>query len=134
MPAAFTQLEKYDLLEKAGFKLNPLIQNSVQQDYVPESYVRYLFSIKYLNLPLRYYERSIIYIANFYPWFTTIALSRYTPPFLFFDLSFSVLLAFLFFMFYSFIFLSLLIWPFFSFFIASTFPLFLFLVWFGLIY
>ena len=34
----------YDLFEKAQLKLSPLIQNNVQQDYIPESYARYLLS------------------------------------------------------------------------------------------
>ena len=42
LPAACIQLHNYDLFEKAQLKLSPLIQNSVQQDYVPESYTRHL--------------------------------------------------------------------------------------------
>ena len=44
LPAAFIQLHHYDLHEKARLKLSPLIQNSVQQDYIPESYASYLHS------------------------------------------------------------------------------------------
>ena len=36
MPAACIQLHNYDLFEKAQLKLSPLIQNRVQQDYLPE--------------------------------------------------------------------------------------------------
>ena len=43
-PAAFIQLHNYDLFGKARLKLSPLIQNSVQQDYIPEAYARYLLS------------------------------------------------------------------------------------------
>ena len=39
--AACIQLDNYDLLEEAWLKLSPLIQ-TVQQDYLPESYTRYL--------------------------------------------------------------------------------------------
>ena len=35
-------LHNYDLFEKDQLKLNPLIQNRVQQDYLPELYVRHL--------------------------------------------------------------------------------------------
>ena len=42
LPAACIQLHYYDLFEKAWLKLNPLTQNSFQQDYLPESYARYL--------------------------------------------------------------------------------------------
>ena len=45
LPAACVhclELHNYDLFEKARLKLSPLIQNSVQQDYLPESYARYL--------------------------------------------------------------------------------------------
>ena len=42
--AAFIQLHNFDLFGKVRLKLSPLIQNSVQQDYIPESYARYLFS------------------------------------------------------------------------------------------
>ena len=42
LPAACIQLHNYDLFEKAQLKLSPLIQNSVQLDYLPESYARYL--------------------------------------------------------------------------------------------
>ena len=42
--AACIQLDHYDLLEEAWLNLSPLIQNSVQQDYLPESYTRYLLS------------------------------------------------------------------------------------------
>ena len=41
-PVAFIQLHNYDLFEKARLKLSPLIQNSVQQNYLPESYAKYL--------------------------------------------------------------------------------------------
>ena len=37
-------LHNYDLFGKARLKLSPLIQNSVQQDYIAESYGRYLLS------------------------------------------------------------------------------------------
>ena len=39
--ATCIQLHNYDLFEKAQLKLSPLIQNRVQQDYLPESYVRH---------------------------------------------------------------------------------------------
>ena len=39
-----------------------------------------VISNKYLKLSLRYYKRSILYMADFDPWLTTFALSRYTPP------------------------------------------------------
>ena len=42
LPAACIQLHNYDLFEKAQLKLSPLIQNRVQQKYLPESYARYL--------------------------------------------------------------------------------------------
>ena len=42
LPAACIQLHNYYLFEKAQFKLSSFIQNSVQQDYLPESYARYL--------------------------------------------------------------------------------------------
>ena len=44
LPAAFILLHNYDLFEKARSKLSPLIQNSVQQDYIAESCSRYLLS------------------------------------------------------------------------------------------
>ena len=34
--------DNYDLFEKAQLKLSPLIQNSVQQNYLAESHARYL--------------------------------------------------------------------------------------------
>ena len=37
-------LHNYDLFEKARLKLSPLVQNSVQQDYIAESYGRCLLS------------------------------------------------------------------------------------------
>ena len=40
--AACIQLHNYDLFEKVRLNLSPLIQDSVQQDYLPESYARYL--------------------------------------------------------------------------------------------
>ena len=43
-PVAFIQLHNYDLFEKARLKLSPLIQNSVLQGYIPESYASYLLS------------------------------------------------------------------------------------------
>ena len=46
MPAACIQLHNYDLFEKAPLKLSPLIQNRVQEDYLPESYARHLPSYK----------------------------------------------------------------------------------------
>ena len=42
LPAVCTQLHKYHLFEKAPLKLSPLIQDSVQQNHLPESYARYL--------------------------------------------------------------------------------------------
>ena len=42
MPAAGIQLNNYDLFEKAQLKVNPLIENRVQQDYLAESYARHL--------------------------------------------------------------------------------------------
>ena len=42
LPAACIQLDCYDLFEKAELKLSPLIQNTVQQDYLPESYASHL--------------------------------------------------------------------------------------------
>ena len=42
MPAACIQLHNYDLFEKAQLKLSSLIQNRVQQDYLPDSYARHL--------------------------------------------------------------------------------------------
>ena len=45
-PVAFIQLHNYDLFEKARLKLSPLILNNVQQDYIPESYTRYLLSFQ----------------------------------------------------------------------------------------
>ena len=42
MPAACIQLHNHDLFQKAQLKLSPLIQNSVQQDYLPKSYARHL--------------------------------------------------------------------------------------------
>ena len=42
LPAACIELHNYDLFEKAQLKLSPLIQNHVQQDYLPESYARHL--------------------------------------------------------------------------------------------
>ena len=44
LPAASIQVCNYDLSEKAQLKLSPLIQNRVQQDYLPESYARHLSS------------------------------------------------------------------------------------------
>ena len=44
LPAACIQLHNYDLFEKAQLKVSPLIQNRVQQDYIPESYARHLTS------------------------------------------------------------------------------------------
>ena len=44
LPAAFIQLHNYELFEKVQLKLSLLIQNSFQQDYIPESYARYLLS------------------------------------------------------------------------------------------
>ena len=44
MPAAFIQLHNYDLFEKDRLKLILLIQNSIQQDYILESYTKYLLS------------------------------------------------------------------------------------------
>ena len=44
LPAAFILLRNYDLFEKARLKLSPLIQNSVLQGYIPESYASYLLS------------------------------------------------------------------------------------------
>ena len=41
-PAACIELHNYNLFEKARLKLSPLIQNSVQQNYLPESYAKYL--------------------------------------------------------------------------------------------
>ena len=43
-PVAFIQLHNYDLFEKARLKLSPLIQNSVLQGYIPDSYASYLLS------------------------------------------------------------------------------------------
>ena len=40
------QLDNYDLSEKAQLKLSPLIQNGVQQDYLPESCARHLPSFQ----------------------------------------------------------------------------------------
>ena len=40
LPAACIQLHNYGIFEKSQLKLSPLIQNSVQQDYLPESYGR----------------------------------------------------------------------------------------------
>ena len=42
MPAACIQLHNDELFEKAPLKLSPLIQYRVYQDYLPESYDRYL--------------------------------------------------------------------------------------------
>ena len=42
LPAACIQLHNYYLFEKSQLKLSFFIQNSVQQDYLPESYARYL--------------------------------------------------------------------------------------------
>ena len=42
LSAACILLHNYDLIEKAQLKLSPLIQNCVQQDYIPESYARHL--------------------------------------------------------------------------------------------
>ena len=42
LTAACIQLYNYALFEKAQLKLSPLIQNRVQQDYLPESYARHL--------------------------------------------------------------------------------------------
>ena len=42
MSAASIQLHNYDLFKKAQLKLSLLIQNRVQQDYLPESYARHL--------------------------------------------------------------------------------------------
>ena len=42
MPAWCVQLHIYDLFEKAQLKLSPSIENCVQQDYIPELYVRHL--------------------------------------------------------------------------------------------
>ena len=69
LPAACIQLHNYDLFEKAQLKLSPLIQNSVQQDYLPESYTRYLPSYRKYQLlhppgvdcsplPLNFYGKS----------------------------------------------------------------------------
>ena len=44
LPAAFIQLYNYDLLQKSWLKLSPLIQNSVEQDYIPDSCARYHLS------------------------------------------------------------------------------------------
>ena len=45
LPASlFIHLLNYDLFEKALLELSPLIQNSVQQDYILESYASYLLS------------------------------------------------------------------------------------------
>ena len=69
MPAACIQLHNHDLFQKAQLKLSPLIQNSVQQDYLPESYTRYLPSYRKYQLlhppgvdcsplPLNFYGKS----------------------------------------------------------------------------
>ena len=42
LPAACIQWHSYDLFEKAWLKLSPSLQNSAQQDYIPESYASYL--------------------------------------------------------------------------------------------
>ena len=42
MPAWCVQLHIYDLFEKAQLKLSPSIENCVQQDYIPELYVRHV--------------------------------------------------------------------------------------------
>ena len=44
MHTACIQWHNYDLFEKTLLKLSPLIQNCVQQDYLPESYARDLTS------------------------------------------------------------------------------------------
>ena len=44
LPVECIQLHNYDLFEKARLKLSPLIQNSVLQGYIPESYASYLLS------------------------------------------------------------------------------------------
>ena len=44
LPAAWIQLQNYDLFEKAQLELSSLIQNRVQQDYLPESYAPHLHS------------------------------------------------------------------------------------------
>ena len=42
LPAACILLRNYNLFEKAQLELSPLIENCVQQDYLPESYARHL--------------------------------------------------------------------------------------------
>ena len=71
LPAACIQLHNYDLFEKAQLKLSPLIQNRVQQDYLPESYARHLPSYQkchkivaptrcgLLPLPLNFYGKPL---------------------------------------------------------------------------
>ena len=44
MLAVCCQLHNYDVFEKAQLKLSPLIQNRVEQDYLPESYTKHLRS------------------------------------------------------------------------------------------
>ena len=44
LPILFIQLHSYELFEKTWLNLSPLIQNIFQQDYIPESYARYLLS------------------------------------------------------------------------------------------
>ena len=44
LPISFIQLHIYELFEKNWLKLSPLIQKIFQQDYIPESYARYLLS------------------------------------------------------------------------------------------
>ena len=58
LPAACIQLHNYYLFEKSQLKLSSFIQNSVQQDYLPESYARYLPSYQKCHkivAPTRYY-------------------------------------------------------------------------------
>ena len=44
LPATFIRWHNYDLSGKAQLKLSPLIQNNVQQDYIPDSCARFLLS------------------------------------------------------------------------------------------
>ena len=46
VPAPFIQLHNYDLFEKYWLKLTPLIQNSVQQNHIQESYASISFLTK----------------------------------------------------------------------------------------
>ena len=70
LPAAFIQLHNYELFEKVQLKLSLLIQNSFQQDYIPESYARYLNS----------YQECQKIVAPIRHGLSPLPLNRYRKP------------------------------------------------------